>query len=228
MPPRYSAPWRSPFEDNIYARLTPGMTVLDVGSGRNPTVPVERRPHGTTYVGLDVSSEELLAAGRNAYDSVVVADVSQPIPALVGQVDLVVSWQVFEHVKPLDIALTHLYEYLRPGGCLVSLFSGAWSAFGLVNRLMPNAIGNRLVEQSMRRTGTNQPVFPAYYDCCSERLLRRTMHQWSDVAIHPLFRGATYVHFSRILTRSYLIYENAVRRAGLTNLATHYLLIARK
>jgi hypothetical protein len=30
------------------------------------------------------------------------------------------------------------------------------------------------------------------------------------------------------LTRTYLVYENAVRRAGLAGLATHYLLIARR
>ena len=33
-----------------------------------------------------------------------------------------------------------------------------------VNRLLPNAVGKRLVERSMRRSESDQPVFPAYYD----------------------------------------------------------------
>lgn len=228
LPPRYSTRWREPFDENVFGRLTEGIMVLDVGSGRNPTVPPHRRPLGTTYVGLDVSADELRAAGPGAYDDTFVADVAERVPALVGNVDLAVSWQVFEHVKPLDVALDNVRDYLKPGGTLVSLFSGGWSAFGVVNRLLPNAIGNLLVERSMRRMNSNQPVFPAYYDRCSEHALRSMMNEWSEVVIYPLFHGATYFHFSRILTRFYLAYENAVRRARLGNLATHYLLVARR
>lgn len=228
LPPRYRESWRSPFEDHIYARLAADMTVLDVGSGRNPTVPADRRPQGTKYVGLDLSGAELRAAGTGAYDLAVVGDVRHHMPGLVSQVDVAVSWQVFEHVKPLEVALNNIYQYLKPGGSLVSVLSGGWSVFAIVNRLIPSAIGGRLVEHSMRRLGTNQPVFPAYYDRCSERSLRRMMTGWSEVTIHPLFRGATYFHFSNVLTRAYLIYENATRRAKLKNLATHYLLIGQK
>lgn len=80
----------------------------------------------------------------------------------------------------------------------------------------------------MRREGTNRPVFPSHYDHCTYSALRRMTADWSDVEIHALFRAATYFHFSRHLTRTYLAYEDAVRRAGLTDLATHYLLIARR
>lgn len=228
LPPRYYTSWRGPFEDNIRARLRDGMTVLDVGSGRNPTLPPSERPPNTRYVGLDLSGEELRRAGPGAYDEVVVADVARRLPTLVGSVDLAVSWQVFEHIKPLNAVLDNLHAYLKPGGTLISLFSGRWSAFGVVNLLIPNALGSRLITRSMRRQGTNQPVFPAHYDHCTYSALSRMTSRWSDVEIHPLFRAATYFHFSRLLTRMYLAYENTVRRAGLTNLATHYLLIARR
>ncbi len=229
LPPRYHTRWQDPFEDRIRARLREGMTVLDVGSGRTPTLLPAERPPNTRYVGLDLSDEELRRAGPGAYDELVAADVATGVPALVGTVDLAVSWQVFEHIKPLGAALDNLHAYLKPGGTLISLFSGRWSAFGVVNRLIPNAIGGRLVERSMRRQGTNQPVFPAHYDRCTYSALTRMMTSgWSEVEIHPLFRAATYFHFSRPLTRVYLAYENAARRAGLSDLATHYLLIARR
>lgn len=228
LPPRYHTRWRDPFEDNIRTRLREGMTVLDVGSGRNPTlVPVDR-PANTTYVGLDLSSGELERAGLGTYDELVEADVTSRVPELVGRVDLAVSWQVFEHIKPLGAALDNLHAYLKPGGTLISVFSGRWSAFGIVNRLIPDAVGSRLVERSMRRQGSNQPVFPAHYDHCTYSALSKMTADWSDVELHALFRAATYFHFSRLLTRTYLAYENAVRRAGLADLATHYLLIARR
>ncbi len=228
LPPRYHTRWQDPFENNIRARLREGITVLDVGSGRNPTLVPAERPANTTYVGLDVSGEELERAGPGAYDELVVADVTSRVPELVGSVDLAVSWQVFEHVKPLDAALNNLHAYLNPGGTLVSLFSGRWSAFAVINRLIPDAIGSRLVERSMHRQGSNRPVFPAHYDRCTNSALRKMTADWNDIEIHPLFCGAPYFHFSRTLTRSYLAYENAVRRASLTDFATHYLLIAQR
>lgn len=225
-PHRYHLDWDEPFKSGISARLADGMTLLDVGSGRKPSLSSAERPPGTTYVGLDVCGDELRLAGEGAYDEVHVADIATPIPDLVGIVDLAVSWQVFEHVKPLEKALDNLHSYLKPAGTLISMFSGRWSAFGIVNRLIPSAVGTRVVERTMRRRGTDQPVFPAYYDGCSERALRRTTEHWDEVTITPLFRGANYFHFSRTLTRAYLAYESAVARAGLGNLATHYLLVA--
>jgi len=228
LPRRYHTRWQDPFEDTIRERLREGMTVLDVGSGRNPTLGPAERPANTTYVGLDISGEELQQAGPGAYDRLAVADIARRVPELVGSVDLVVSWQVFEHIKPLAAAMDNIHAYLKPGGTLISLFSGRWSAFGVVNRLIPNAIGGRIVERSMRRRGTARPVFPAHYDRCTYSDLRRMTADWSNVEIHALFRGATYFHFSRLLTRTYLAYENTVRRAGLRDLGTHYLLIAQR
>lgn len=227
-PPRYLEPWRAPFYEVIHPRLGEGMTVLDVGSGRAPAITPSQRPRDITYVGLDLSRDELRYAGAAVYDELVVADVTDPVPSLVGRVDLAVSWQVFEHVKPLDVALDNLFTYLKPGGTLVSLFSGGWSAFGVVNRLLPNAVGKRLVERSMRRSESKQPVFPAYYDRCSDRALRKMTGAWSNVEILPLFRAANYFHFSRSLTSAYLSYENVIHRAGMNNLATHYLLVAQR
>jgi len=228
LPPRYHSRWQDPFDDSIRARLNDDSTVLDVGSGQNPAILPADRPRNTQYVGLDVSVSELQAAQPGAYDEMVVADVGSLVPALIGSVDVVVSWQVFEHLKPLGSALDNLHSYLKPGGSLISLFSGRWSAFGVANRLLPDAFGGRFVELSMRRRGTNRPFFPAHYDRCTYSALTRMTSGWSDAQIYPLFHAATYFHFSRLLTRAYLAYENAVRRAHLNDLATHYLLVARR
>lgn len=89
LPSRYRTDWRRPFEEGIRGRLREGMTVVDVGSGRNPAVPPGQRPRDTTYIGLDLSREELVQAGSGAYDQLVVADVATPVPQLVGAVDVV-------------------------------------------------------------------------------------------------------------------------------------------
>jgi len=45
-------------------------------------------------------------------------------------------------VEPLDQAFANLYDYLKPGGSLVSLFSGRWSVFGVVNQVLVDAYVN--------------------------------------------------------------------------------------
>lgn len=204
------------------------MTVLDIGSGRAPSVPLEQRPPDTHYIGLDLSEAELRAARVGVYDEIVVGDAARPIGGLEGRIDLAVSWQVFEHIRPLRAALDNLHTYLLPDATLITLVSGRWACFSVINRIVPDRIGHPLVARLNRREEMNRPVFPAYYDQCSHRALGQALEGWSSVTILPLYRGATYFGFSSLLTRLYLSYENATVRHTLANLATHYLVVATK
>lgn len=226
LPERYAEPWRDRFYASITPRLSAGMSILDVGSGRNPSLVKAERPERALYAGLDLSAEELAAAGPGAYDESIVADATAVQPALAGRFDLVLSWQVLEHVKPLPQAMDNFHLYLKPGGVLVALFSGSWSAFGIANRVLPDRVGSELVGRVMRRRNSDRPVFPAHYDGCHASALRTTLADWSSVEITPLYRGASYFHFSSVLSRLYLAYENRAKRRGMENLATHYLLVA--
>ncbi len=228
LPARYQYGWKAAFDAEVALRTRAGQRILDVGSGRHPVMDRDQRPPGATYVGLDLSGPELRAATPGSYDEVVVADVVSPIPALAGSIDLAVSWQVFEHVRPLGVAIENLRTYLRPGGHLISLFSGGLSAFGIANRVLPDRMGGAIVSRIMRRRAANRPVFPAFYDDCTAARLEVITRAWSEVEIRPLYRGATYFHFSKLLGRAYLAYENTAVRVGADNLATHYLLIARR
>lgn len=228
LPLRYHTTWGQPYWDNITSRLRDGITILDIGAGRRPTLPIADRPAGTTYIGLDVSREEMDAAGPGAYDEVYIADVVTLAPELVGRIDLAVSLQVFEHVKALDAALDNVHGYLQPEGALISQFFGKWSAFAIINQITPNSLGRRIVERVGRRRARNAPAFPAVYDRCSARQVRKLTAGWRSAQLTPYFRGATYFHFSSVLTRAYLRYENIAVHRGAANLATHYLLVACK
>src|ERR1019366_7169261 len=95
------------------------MTVLDIGGGRHPALPRAERPERTRYIGLDPDRGELDAAGPDAYDRVVFAGAETEVPDLAGTIDLALSWQVFEHVRSLDVVLDNLHSYLTPSGTLV-------------------------------------------------------------------------------------------------------------
>lgn len=227
LPERYASDWRSPFDERARVHMSPGCTILDLGGGATAAIPIADRPDACRYVGLDISAEELARAPEGTYDETHVADAGTPLPALEGRFDLIVSWQVFEHVRSLDAALRNCHAYLRPGGALVALFTGAFAFFAIAGRIVPH----RVAKGSMRWLLGRDPgtVFAAYYDSTwYSALERRLSVGWNDIEIVPLYRGAEYLRFAPPLQRMYVSYENWARASERRNLATHYLLHAVK
>lgn len=222
LPDRYSG-WsalRDLLDRPIERALAPGMTVLDVGAGRRPTILPKERPSPFEYVGLDVDLAELNRADPGSYDEVYAGGAATWVPAFESRFDLVVSCYAFEHVKPLSEALENLRRYLRSSGMLIALFSGSFSAHAVANRLLPESLAARLTGRAA------DTKFPAHYDRCWDSALEHDLAAWTSVQIVPLYVGAPYFSFSPALQRVYLAYENAVARGPRRNLASHYLVQA--
>jgi 2-polyprenyl-6-hydroxyphenyl methylase/3-demethylubiquinone-9 3-methyltransferase len=227
MPARYDEPrTRVALERAVQAQLRPGQRILDVGSGAKPFLAPEERPADVRYVGLDVDADELAKAPAGWYDEAEVSDVTMRRARLEGGFDLIISNQVFEHVKPLDVALENMRAYLAPGGTMVTKFSGAYSIFALVNRVVPH----RLAVWGLSRFLGDDPerIFPAHYDQCWDSALRRLTADWSKVDIEPLYMGAEYLEFLRPAQALYLGLEETWARRDIRNLAAYYVVTARR
>jgi SAM-dependent methyltransferase len=222
LPARYGEVWPRELDELAQPVLRPGMSILDVGSGRSPTIPPDRRPVQTRYVGLDVSGPELDRAGPGSYDEKLVADVGTHLPSLDNRFDLIVSWQALEHVSSLRQAFSNLRRYLAAGGRMIALISGRYSVFALANRLLPHRAAHRMMEILLGRS--SETVFPAHYDRCWSSALAELLADWSAVEIRPKYAGASYFAFSPLLMRAYVKCED--RALGRPNLATYYLLAA--
>jgi SAM-dependent methyltransferase len=214
------------FDERINRELGRGIKILDLGSGRTPAVSRDRLPEDAMYAGLDVSQTELKRAPEGAYDEIYVADINTRLPELEGKFDLIVSWQVLEHVKSLDSALLNVYTYLKPGGCFVAQFSGTFSIFGLINRIVPQQVGVSLMRVLLKRNP--ETVFPAYYQHCWYGAIEKAMKNWSEVEIVPRYQGARYLNFAPSIRSLYTRAEDWIIRGDHRNLATHYLLDARR
>jgi SAM-dependent methyltransferase len=225
LPERYGEPMQEELFRRIQPLLVPDVTVLDVGAGRYPTIASADRPPGSRYVGLDIEPTELAEADPGAYDEDVVADITEPL-GRDGEFDLIVSWQVLEHVSPLAAAIENLRLSLRPGGTLFAQLTGSNAGFALLGRLMPHALRVRIATRLLGHQ--EEEKFPTRYDRSSYTALERLLDQWSEVEIVPFYRGAPYFGFSRPLQRAYLAYESAIERRRLRNLATHYLVVAKR
>jgi 2-polyprenyl-6-hydroxyphenyl methylase/3-demethylubiquinone-9 3-methyltransferase len=217
--------WRRAFYDYVTRVVAPGALILDVGSGASPAIPDELRPRGCHYVGLDISPSELAAAPAHSYDETIVADLLEVRPELEGRFDLVVSWQVLEHVHSLPAALDAIHAYLRPGGHLAALLSGRWALFAVANRVIPRRLGVRLMSATLGRDPNT--VFPAHYDRATMSDLTSALRGWSHQEVVPRYRGAGYLCALPRLQALYLLYEGWVAESH-PNLATHYLVFAQK
>jgi acetyltransferase-like isoleucine patch superfamily enzyme/SAM-dependent methyltransferase len=226
-PARYERELREPaFETAVRSALGPGMAVLDVGAGAAPSLPPAQRPPDCTWVGHDIVAEELAKAPPGSYDALSVGSLTEHDPALEGQFDLIVARFVFEHVRPLPDAIDNLRTYLRPGGRLIALLAGRWSAFALLNQVVPP----RLARMAMQRTLGREPdtVFEAHYDGCWQRRLQRMLAGWGQAEVQPHFCGAGYFTFARPLTAAYLALEEVAVRRHWDDLATYYLIDAER
>jgi SAM-dependent methyltransferase len=223
VPQRYADDYIAPFVSRYRPALTQGVRVLDVGAGRRPTIPPDQRPAGTHYVGLDASGSELEQAA-DGYDDVVIADIELPVSALVDQFDLIVSFDVLEHVGNLDAAIENLHRYLKPGGRLVAQFSGRYAAFAIANRVLPAPLVRRLVARIMHRPA--ETVFAAHYDRCYHSQLVRLLAPFTSSEVVCHYRGCEYFQFFAPALAVYAAYEEWAARGPHRNLATHYLVVA--
>jgi len=223
---RYSDYWRSAFRDVYTPFLEDARVILDVGSGRTPLIATDMRPSDATYVGLDISAEELHLAPSGSYDLELIQDIVLPISGLPEEVDLALSWQVLEHVRPLSQAVENVRAVLQPGGAFISLLSGRNAHFAILNRIVPEALGKAAMRHLLGREPDT--VFHAEYDNCTYNGLQEVFKGWKSVEIVPIYRGAGYWRFSRPLRWTYLKYENWLVSRDKRDLATHYVVVARK
>ena len=91
-----------------------GGTALDFGCGSRPYEPLFREA-GIAYEGADFGSVGDVAIG---------ADGVLPVPD--SSRDLVLSFQVLEHVRDLDTYLGEARRVLRPDGLMVLSTHGSW------------------------------------------------------------------------------------------------------
>jgi SAM-dependent methyltransferase len=151
-------------------RLPHGARVLDSGSGPGSWVLQEQRARDAARIGLLVG-QDVYRPDVTQLDAFVLAR-SEALPFAAGSFDLVLAYNVIEHLPDPAHALREIARVLVPGGVLALKTPAANAPLFLLARLLPTRMHKRL------KGGVGvaaDDVFPTYYRANSVRTLEHAL-----------------------------------------------------
>jgi len=203
-----------------------GTIAVDAGGGRRCAF-AERRPRGVRIVAVDSSEEEL--RDNREVDETRAADITKRLPFADGEVGIVASKHVLEHLERLDGFVAEASRVLRPGGFITSLFPTRYAPFAVLNRLLPARLAHGLLHATYPDTeGSHR--FRAHYDRCyySAFTSLLTGRGFRVEQVHLSYYQSHYFGFLVPLYLFSVGYELPVYYAKLKDLAACLLVVARK
>jgi SAM-dependent methyltransferase len=109
----------------------PAPRIVEAGCGARSHLPY---PEGSRVVGVDILRAQLR---RNTGTTRVAQGDVTALPLASGSADLVVCWDVLEHVPEPERAVAEIARVLRPGGVAVLALPNILSLKGLITRFTP-------------------------------------------------------------------------------------------
>ncbi|MDP9235138.1 MAG: class I SAM-dependent methyltransferase [Actinomycetota bacterium] len=201
--------------------------IVDVGGGNQCPFARYRSP-GTKIVAVDLS-EEAMASNHDVDERRVADVVHEGLPFGDDEVDLVTSRAVLEHLTDVEVFTRETARVLRSGGHAVHVFPGRNSSFAVANRMLGNrrsrALLHALLPQFEGICG-----FPAYYDHCSPRAIRKAIER-SGLKVELIDVSYFGSHYYKFFLPVFLIsaaYEKMISAIGNEELSAYVLAIALK
>jgi SAM-dependent methyltransferase len=162
------------------------LRVLEAGCG---SISYIAFPTESYLVGIDISEAQLT---KNAYlDEKLLGDIeSYDLPA--EDFDVIVCWNVFEHLPHPERALSRFANAITPGGLVILALPNALSVKGLVTKFTPFRfhvwVTRHLVGRKLAGTEGNPP-FPTFmrFSIAPRRLVEATRQLGLSVVYSSLF-----------------------------------------
>jgi SAM-dependent methyltransferase len=154
----------------------PDADILELGGGRRPSFQLSELPDNLkSYTVNDISNEELSLVPEG-YD-IACFDVAGDASGFEGRYDVVFSRFLAEHVRDGRAMHRNIHKVLKPGGVAFHLIPTLYALPFVINRLLPERIGEKILTLNPRREIS--PKFPAFYSWCrgNTPAMRRLFNQ---------------------------------------------------
>lgn len=196
IPEKFRIDGNRDFIDN-FARnyLRQGMTVFDVGGGKQPYINREtKEKFGLRVVGLDIDARELSLAPPDLYDDIICADITKFVGTETA--DLLVCQALLEHVSDVSAAFKSISSILGPGGRAVIFVPSRNAIFARLNLLLPEKF-KRWILFSVFPQARTDAGFPSYYDRCTPVDFRNLIktNGLQEIEFRPYYESAYFSFF---------------------------------
>jgi len=206
--PDYSRLVFAPVDEALERHVKPDALVLDAGAGMGTWVLRRHRATTRLCVGLDLCRPAGWAGG-----AFIEGDVTR-LPFAPGVLDLVVCYNVVEHLADPCAAFSEFTRVLSPGGWLIVKTPNLRSPLIAAARLVSIGVRRRL----KRRLGDAEAaVFPAFYRCNSASELHEALTGagFSREVLVGVDQTCEYLAFSRLTFAAGLLYSRLMQaRSG--------------
>ena len=210
-----------------YARLQQHEVVIaDIGAGnRCPFRKYISDDSRITVVGVDLSLDAM--RDNLDLDEKRTADVLEDLPFSDGEVDLLVSRSVLEHLPDVARFFLNAARVVKPGGYTIHVFPCRFAPFAIINRLLPNSWSKGLM--AYLHPG-NVSGFPAYYDRCYYGAVKGVLERSGFEALdyRCSWYGSSYYTFCFPVYLVSMLYDMVVKSFASKNLTAVLLIVARK
>lgn len=211
-----------------YMNARPNQVILDIGGGESCPFAKYRDPSKhVRIIAVDVSEEAM--RNNHDVDEKRVADVTDDLPFGNGEVDLIVSRMVLEHLQNPEAFITISNRILKRDGYFINLFPSKFAPFALLNIMVPKKISKKLLSfffpESRGRTG-----FPEVYKKCYYTAIKSLLekHGLEIVTSYVSYYQSHYFRFFVPLFLVSALYEMLLQAFGAKDLCAYVLVVARK
>ncbi len=136
--------------------LNANISILEIGGGAHPSI---QNRENITYTIVDPDQSEL----NKAPDDVIkLKGIVQDL-ASNKKYDLIISKMVLEHVEDPDTFHQSVLGLLKQDGKVIHFFAGRHSLPALVNRMLPEFVGDTILKLLKNRDLEESPKYEAYY-----------------------------------------------------------------
>jgi hypothetical protein len=221
------------FKERCRQLITVGgaRTVCEIGGGRSPLFSLDEvRALGLDYSVLDISPHELRRA-PDGYTKVVGDIGALDASSIADRYDFMFSRMVAEHVRDGAAMHRNVFSLLRPNGAAFHLFPTLFAPAFVLNRLLPEGAGQRLVVALWPNRASEIPKFPVRYSKCfgpTRRMQRFFEGLGYGIEEYRPFYGTTYAHAVPVLGRLEAWFNRTMARRRSTRFTSYAWLVLRK
>lgn len=194
--------------------------MLDAGCGGAVRI---RLPDDAQITGIDISPES--AARNTAIADILIGDVqTYPLPR--DAFDIVVCWELLEHVKEPRAALTRFVQTLRQDGLIVLAIPNPHSLKGLITKISPHGLHVWILRHILKQKNAGRPGFAPFPTHLSPVIAPSALERFflahnMSIRFLRLYEGKRLTTLRQHAPWLYYVYRGCVAALNLVTLKRH-------